>query len=266
MVQHASTLTAGACRVSEDGVNHRLVGAGERATGPFVFCCEHASKALPGVELTDEERALVDDHWGSDIGAAEITERLSKKTDSVGILSRISRLWIDLNRVEDSDTLVVDQCAGVPVSFNVGLTDSERADRLARYHAPYHRALDALIADRLGRGPVYLISIHSYTPVWEGTPRPMEIGVLFSEHTPAVSRVNAALKSEGFVTALNAPYSGQSGDLIYSAMLHGERARIPYLELEIRQDLIRTPESAEEVATRIARSLAVYGPTPGAMN
>ena len=129
-----------------------------------------------------------------------------------------------------------------------------------RYHTPYHRALDDLIGQRMALGPTFLVSVHSFTPIWEGVPREMEIGVLFAEETPAVHAITDALRNEGFVTALNAPYSGMSGNLIYSAMLHGGRAQIPYLEFEIRQDLIRTAESAEEVATRIARALSVFQP------
>ncbi len=242
------------------GDNHRLVGDITHAAGPFVFCCEHAGKAMIEVTPTASDRALLDDHWGSDIGAGTVTESLARQMDSVGILGLISRLWIDLNRVESSDTLIVEACGGIPVSFNQALGAEERRDRITRHHTSYHQALDDLITQRVTLGPTRLVSIHSFTPVWEGVPREMEIGVLFAEDTPAVRAITDALRGEGFVTALNAPYSGLSGNLIYSAMLHGGRAQIPYLEFEIRQDLIRTAESAEEVATRIARALSVLQP------
>lgn len=247
------------------GENHQLIGDLEAGHGPFVFCCEHAGKTLLDVQPTLSDRTLLDDHWGSDIGAAAVTESLARQTRSVGILGVLSRLWIDLNRVENSETLIVEACDGVSVSFNQGLDDTQRRDRITRHHAPYHRALDALIAHQQVHGPVHLVSIHSFTPVWHGVPREVEVGVLFDEETPAVHAVAAALAAEGFATELNAPYSGQDGDLIYSAMLHGKRAGIPYLELEIRQDLIRTAESAEEVSSRIARALAAFRPegTPG---
>lgn len=243
------------------GENHRLVGDLDHATGPFVFCCEHAGKALVGgVTPTASDRLLLDDHWGSDIGAGTVTESLARQTESVGILGLVSRLWVDLNRVETSETLIVESCGGIPVSFNRNLDQQQRQERITRHHTPYHHVLGELILNRRTLGPTRLVSIHSFTPVWEGVPREMEIGVLFADDTPAMHAVADALRMEGFVTALNAPYSGQSGNLIYSAMLHGGRAQIPYLELEIRQDLIRTTKSAEEVATRIARALSVFRP------
>jgi predicted N-formylglutamate amidohydrolase len=53
---------------------------------------------------------------------------------------------------------------------------------------------------------------------------------------------------------LNAPYSGKDG-LIYAAKRHGSAHQIVYLEIEVRQDLIGSPESAGAIAERIARAL-----------
>ena len=55
-------------------------------------------------------------------------------------------------------------------------------------------------------------------------------------------------------TEANAPYSGKDG-LIYSAARHGNAAGIPYLEIELRQDLIASERSARAIAGRVARAL-----------
>ena len=46
----------------------------------------------------------------------------------------------------------------------------------------------------------------------------------------------------------------------YSANRHGTTHNIPYLELEIRQDLISTSEDILDVAHRITRALHVFFP------
>ena len=46
--------------------------------------------------------------------------------------------------------------------------------------------------------------------------------------------------------------------LIYAAQRHGRARDVVYLELEVRNDLIATPERARVIAPRIARALDVY--------
>jgi predicted N-formylglutamate amidohydrolase len=49
----------------------------------------------------------------------------------------------------------------------------------------------------------------------------------------------------------NEPYSGYDG-LIFSARTHGEKNGIVYLELEINQSLIETPEGAARMGTAVS--------------
>jgi predicted N-formylglutamate amidohydrolase len=73
--------------------------------------------------------------------------------------------------------------------------------------------------------------------------------------------LHSALPGAGapFESVLNAPYSGRDG-LIYSAQRHGRAHELVYLELEVRQDLIDSPEKALATGRRIARALASYAP------
>jgi predicted N-formylglutamate amidohydrolase len=106
-----------------------------------------------------------------------------------------------------------------------------------------------------------LVAVHSFTPIYLGTPRAMEIGVLFDDFDREAWELEQALERAGFAAALNAPYSGKPpAGLIYSPRRHGQHAGIKYLELEIRQDLIDRPERAREVGSRIAGALEVFWP------
>jgi len=231
------------------------------AGGPFVFTCEHATHLLPEWRAETADLLLLEDHWGWDVGAADLTRTLIDLTGSCGVLSRFSRLVCDPNRDASEQSFVVEQVEGRPISFNRGVGAAERLRRQHRYSDPYHDAVDRTIRKRKALGtPLRLCSIHSFTPLYLGRARPMEVGVLFDAHEEHAWRLEGALAEQGFETVLNAPYSGRDG-MIYSAQRHGTEHDIVYLELEVRQDLIDTRAKALVTGRRIAGALAHYAPT-----
>jgi predicted N-formylglutamate amidohydrolase len=233
------------------------------AGGPFVFTCEHATHRLPDWEADPSDRPLLEDHWGWDIGAADLTRALVDLTNSCAVLSRFSRLVCDPNRDPSEESFLVEEVEGHRLSFNRGADAAERQRRRERCFDPYHAAVDRTLRARLAANEsVRLCSIHSFTPLYLGRARPMEVGVLFDIHDLHAWRLEGALAEEGFETVLNAPYSGRDG-LIYSAQRHGRAHGLVYLELEVRQDLIDTPEKAAAVARRMARALRSYAPPEG---
>lgn len=238
----------------------RIVGDPLRVDGPFVFTCEHASNRLIGVEATPGDRALLDDHWGWDKGIAPVTEALARDLGCVAVLSDFSRLLVDPNRAINSPTLIVERCGDVPVSFNQGLAPAEIRHRIETLYAPYHGAVDRICRARLARGPAHLVSMHSYTADFLGQRRTMEVGVLFDAFESEARALGAALKAEGFVVALNEPYSGKAGAFTYSIMKHGLAHGVPFVELEVRNDLIETAAQQADVAARIGRALKVFAP------
>ena len=237
--------------------------AGDPAAGPFLFTCEHATRRLPEWEAAPADLPLLEDHWGWDVGAADLTRELARLCGSGALLSRFSRLVCDPNRDPGEASFVVSDVQGHTFSFNRGVDGAERERRRARYFDPYHAAIDHALAARAAAGEVRLCSIHSFTPVYDGSARPMEVGVLFDDHEAHAEQLVGALAAEGFAVARNEPYSGFAG-LIYSARRHGRAHGVVYLELEVRNDLIATAEQTRATAERIARALAGYAPASGA--
>lgn len=236
---------------------YEIVGSPNEA-GPFVFTCEHATGYLPEWELDPRDRHLVEDHWGWDIGAADLTRELVAHTGSCAVLSRFSRLVCDPNREPSEESFVVEAIDGEPLVLNRGVDAHERERRRQRYFDPFHDAVDRVLRQRAARpGPVQLCAIHSFTPQYLGRVRPMEVGVLFDIHDEPAWLLESALAKHGFESVLNAPYSGQDG-LIYAAQRHGSAHGLVYLELEVRQDLIDEPAKAADVGSRIAGALELY--------
>jgi predicted N-formylglutamate amidohydrolase len=226
--------------------------------GAVALSCEHASNRVPRPwRASPSDRALLEMHWGYDIGAARVTRAACGALGGWALLSRFSRLLCDPNRGPDDPTLVLTDVDEGAVGFNRrGPTALRSADaRVARFHVPFHAALDATL--RRAR-PRLLLSVHTFTPVFRGHRRPMEAGVLFDRHDDLAERLIDALRAQGLRTEANAPYSGKDG-LIYSAQRHGLAHGLPYLELEVRQDLVAGHRGARAVARTLVRALSAAG-------
>jgi predicted N-formylglutamate amidohydrolase len=230
------------------------------AGGPFVFTCEHASRLLPEWTPEPGDLPLLEDHWGWDIGAGDLTRALVERTGACGVLSRFSRLVCDPNRNPAESSFIVERIDERALSFNRGVDRAERQRRCERYFDPYHDAIDRTIRARAAVDARFrLCSIHSFTPLYLGRARPMEVGVLFDSRDEEAWRLEGALAEQGFETVLNAPYSGKEG-MMYAAHRHGRAHDLVYVELEVRQDLIDTPAKASDVADRMARALDFFRP------
>ncbi|MCP3729003.1 N-formylglutamate amidohydrolase [Sphingomonas sp. MG17] len=230
-------------------------------TADILILCDHASNAVPPDVDLGIDPALLGKHIAVDIGAAAVTERLAAGLSAPAILATVSRLVIDLNRESDSPGLIPHVSDGHHISNN---TAADRAERIARFHAPYHAAIAAEIR---ARRPNLLVSVHSFTPrleLHDGNDRPWEIGILYNRDARASRLGIAHLTAAGIVTGDNQPYSGR----VLNATMnrHAEANGIPYLGLEIRNDLIadaagatRWTESCSHLVTSVRDHLAQGG-------
>lgn len=225
----------------------------------WVLSCEHASAAIPRAYLgLGVPRAARFDHIGWDIGAHGVQREIARRLGIPAVASRWSRLLIDCNRELDDPSLIVTQSDGVAVPANGKLSRAERARRIALYHAPYHAALDRMVARAKRAQPdaaVQLLALHSFTPVMAGVERPFDIGVLFDAYPVLARQLGRALAGRGYRVRYNEPYSGLAG-LIYSARRHGDAHDVAYVELEINNALLRTPAGITRLGRDVARALA----------
>lgn len=231
---------------------------GDDTAFPLVMTCEHASRRLPEWSATPADEQILCDHWGWDPGAADLTRALLRRLGGAAVLSRFSRLVCDPNRNPSDQTFVVETIEGHSLSWNRRIDAQERRRREEIYHEPYHQEIDRILRGRVAsQQPVRLLSIHSFTPVYRGENRDVEVGVLFDDHESSAHQLIAEFKGVGLRTEANQPYSGYAG-LIHAARRHGRRHRVVYLELEIRQDLIATPEQAAEIAEALSPGVEKY--------
>jgi len=173
-----------------------------------VITCEHATNDLPeGYSWTDhDQRYFVDEHWGLDIGALQMAKELAQELKCVFVQSLYSRLLIDPNRSIVSDTLFRKYGDGKEVDLNKDLTFEEEQKRIRKYYLPYY---DALREISTKVDPAYILSIHSFTAMYQGERRPMEIGVLYGyDSTQFAVDINDGFKNLGYLSEVNKPYDG----------------------------------------------------------
>jgi predicted N-formylglutamate amidohydrolase len=220
----------------------------------LVLLCDHASNHLPqdygglGLPASEFER-----HIAYDIGAAALTRGLAQRLDATAVLSCFSRLLIDPNRGMDDPTLIMRLSDGAVVPGNRGVDEAERARRIARFHQPYHGAIAAAVAGVRARGHVpFLVSIHSFTPVWRGWQRPWHVGILWDRDEEVARAMIRGFLSQGdLVVGDNEPYHGAlEGDTLNT---HGTKPGLPHALIEVRQDLIAAKSGVDEWVERVAK-------------
>ena len=223
----------------------------------LLLVIDHAGRAVPSalgrLGLPDLE---FERHIAWDIGALGVGQHLSELLDATAIAQAYSRLVIDCNRTPGHPTSIARHSDGTGVPANAGLDQPARDARCAEIFTPYHDAIAAAIDARLAaaRGTV-LVAIHSFTPVLGARPRPWHVGLLHN-HDPRLARALLdLLEREGdLVVGDNEPYSLSDLD-DYTVPVHGERRGLLNVEIEIRQDLVATPDGERAWAARLARLL-----------
>jgi predicted N-formylglutamate amidohydrolase len=234
---------------------HLTVSGG--SFSPVLLTCEHASNRMPWeVRAKPEVERLLIDHWGWDIGAWPVTRAMAACLEAGALGGRWSRLLIDLNRPITDSTLVRQEAGGIVLPWNRRLSPAAVERRVLEYHSPYHAEVDRQVLRRLVRGirPL-LISVHTFTPELGGRRRGFDAGVLFKDHRRLARMLGRGLRDAGLRVRYNEPYSGLAG-MMYAVDRHGSHHDLPCLELELNQDLVRTSESVERVASAVAPVLA----------
>jgi predicted N-formylglutamate amidohydrolase len=224
--------------------------------GAVLILCDHASNVVPGAvnggSLGLPEAEMIR-HIAYDIGAREVSAELARLLGAPALMSRFSRLVIDPNRGEDDPTLVMKLYDGTIIPANRHVDAAERERRLDAFHRPYHAAIDARIDGMIAEGlDPALVSIHSYTPkLKDRETRPWHVGVLWRHDGRIALPLLDRLRAEADIcVGENQPYDGQlEGDTLSR---HGTRRGLRHVLIELRHDLIETPEDQAKWAQRLA--------------
>ncbi|MEM7278569.1 MAG: N-formylglutamate amidohydrolase [Pseudomonadota bacterium] len=227
------------------------------AAHPCLLVADHASADIPDalsdLGLNDADRYS---HLAWDIGTDSLIRALSQKLQLPAVICSYSRLVVDCNRSLDDPSAFLSYSDAREIHGNKALSRSERELRADAVYYPYHRAVAAqLTALERQVERAAIVSVHSFTPVLNGKPRPWDCGILWDKD-PRLPE--ALLNILGAIPSVqvgdNQPYSGRSA-ADYTVDYHGESEGRAHVAIEVRQDHLASPEGVDLWADRLCTAL-----------
>lgn len=226
----------------------------EGGESPYVFVCEHASNFIPerfdGLGLDAQS---LNAHIAWDPGAVAVARHLSQQLDAPLVEATYSRLLIDCNRPIEARDLIPEISEATVIPGNHALNSLERTARIDLSHRPFHRRIEEVINARATRGlPSWIVTIHSFTPIYKSISRPWQIGIIHDADARIAEPLIAALeKNKSLNVGVNKPYS-PADRVYYTLERHARPRNAPCAMIEIRNDEIATRETQEAWAMQLA--------------
>ncbi|WP_299845653.1 N-formylglutamate amidohydrolase [uncultured Roseovarius sp.] len=221
--------------------------------GAALILCEHASNHIParydGLGLEAQARSS---HAAWDPGARSVALLMSAALDAPVVASCVSRLVYDCNRPPEAEGAIPEISEKFEIPGNRNLSPADREERVATAYRPFCDAVQGVIAGRIAAGrPTILITMHSFTPVYFDQARAVEIGILHDEDARLADAMlaNAHLLPHRRIER-NEPY-GPADGVTHSLKIHGQSHGLANVMLEVRNDLLNTPDDERKMAEEL---------------
>ena len=232
----------------------------QNPNGPseILLISDHAGRRIPrrlgtlGLGDADLER-----HIAWDIGIRDVTTQIADKLGATYIYQRYSRLVIDCNRKPGVVQSIARVSDGTEVPGNRDLTAAEERAREVEFLHPYQATIERELDHRRATGrPTVIFAMHSCTPVFgNDPPRPWHIGVIAHRDWRIGGPLLDLLSAEAdLCVGRNKPYEVNM-EMDYTIPVHAEGRGLPYVEIEIRQDLIVDAAGQRKWADLLSRVL-----------
>ncbi|PIB36255.1 hypothetical protein BFP72_13075 [Reichenbachiella sp. 5M10] len=207
----------------------------------IIISCEHAGNYVPlGYQhLFAQESEVLETHRGYDIGALDVAKYMAKQLGIHLHYQKISRLLIESNRSTTHPELYSE--------YSRGLSAEAKAILQAKYYNPYRTAIEQEINRAKANGSLCIhVSVHSFTPVLNGSERLVDIGLLFDDQRQPEQQfchdwkplLAAALPEQ--VVLYNCPYHGADDGLTTYLRTRFTPEEYLGIEIEINQKYAHT--------------------------
>ena len=224
---------------------------------PIVVVCEHASNRVPlrlgNLGLSDKD---LETHVAWDPGAASLARKLSDAFDAPFVEARFSRLVYDCNRPPEAPSAMPADTEVCPIPGNANISDAERAARAQEIYEPFHEAVSKTLQRQrsAGRTPI-LVTVHSFTPVFHGKTRDVEIGLLHGQDNHLVAAMMETIKDASYDCRATEPYGPKDG-VLHSIEKHLADGPMPYVMIEVRNDLLATDDGMSDIFALLSQSIS----------
>lgn len=227
-----------------------------------MLSCEHGGNDVPPAYagLFRGCEALLASHRGWDPGALQLAESLAETLGASLHAATVTRLLVELNRSPGHPQLFSERTRSLPAP--------EKHDILETYYRPYRREVEEHLHDLLSEGGRVLhLSVHSFTPVFEGKVRSVDLGLLYDPRRSIEKSV--CLRWQRILQELepalkvrrNHPYRGTADGFVTLLRRKLSPARFIGVELEVNQkfaqgdDMQQIEEVLTESLSRLLRDL-----------
>ena len=180
---------------------------------------------------------------------------MSVTLDAMLVLNTVSRLVYDCNRAPAAPDAMPSQSEKIVVPGNRGLSQQQKLHRIKTVYEPFHASVQTVLESA---GPdAILVTIHSFTGVYNGQQRATEIGLIHhNDDRLAKKMIDLSVQFTHHPFALNQPYSQRDG-VTHMLERHGTQNAIPNVMIEVRNDLIKTADGQRDMAIMLAKVLTL---------
>ncbi|CUK06733.1 putative N-formylglutamate amidohydrolase [Ruegeria denitrificans] len=212
-----------------------------------LLVCEHASNRIPkflgDMGLTAKAR---ESHIAWDPGALGVAQNMAAQMSASLVYGGVSRLVYDCNRPPEAAGAMPVRSEEYDIPANAAMTSDERQARTENVYVPFSDALSGQISQHPSLQ--LMVTVHSFTPVYHGQKREVELGVLHGKDDRfAMAMMQTVPADSPYVTLLNEPYSAADG-VAHTLDMQAWPNGLANVMIEIRNDLIRTPEQQRAIA------------------
>ncbi len=227
-----------------------------------MLVCEHASKRIP-VFLGDMglSEAARNSHIAWDPGALAVARLMAARLSAPLVSGGVSRLVYDCNRPPDSAGAMPVRSEDCDIPANAEMSTEQRQARVESVYQPFCSAVSHQIEAHRSSLDL-MVTIHSFTPVYLGQKRQVELGILHGVDDRFARAMMASYSADNpYVTRLNKPYSAADG-VAHTLDAQALPKGLLNVMIEIRNDLIQTPEQQRKacdcLVPWITRTLAGF--------
>ncbi|PCJ77062.1 MAG: N-formylglutamate amidohydrolase [Rhodobacteraceae bacterium] len=220
-----------------------------------LLVCEHASKHIPAsLDNLGLDEQTANSHVAWDPGALSVAKHLNASLDATLIAATVSRLVYDCNRPPEAPGAMPAKSEIFPIAGNQNIPPEEKAARVAEIYVPFTNAIRDAIAARTDAGrATVIVTIHSFTPIYFGEKRKVELGVLHDEDATLADAMLAIPST--MEVQRNQPYGPEDG-VTHTLKLHALPNGLLNVMIEIRNDLIATEADQKKVADELSSMIS----------
>jgi predicted N-formylglutamate amidohydrolase len=224
------------CLVFKRWIDLKMVKGAFPGKIAVVLSCEHGGNVVPDAfsGLFRNASGILASHRGWDPGALDLFMEMGDAGVDFSLFSETTRLLIDLNRSLNKRSLFSE--------FTRLLEEVQKRTIIDQYYQPFREKFSAHLKSLTDEKRFVLhVSVHSFTPVFEGKERNADVGLLYDpgfgleKEISLLWKKKMAARLPGLHIRMNYPYLGKNDGHVFALRNQFGPENYAGIELEVNQ-------------------------------